>query len=229
MNIYIHLCTPVYTCQCIHRMYAFMYSMCEHECLIIFCQECPRVILTNYSYSTVEYSTHQTAALLPFRSGELGVWRTLLAGGVAGVMDWLVAMPIDVLKSRLQTGAHALPSRALLLCNAHAHFSPSTNKQTNTQSRYDARSSGRSIQKPAACARRSLAHRRPARALQRLHTGHVARLPGQRGITALTLYMPLRAPIIQCTLYTVQYSQTVEIEQQAHDHSTQSTSNFKNY
>ena len=39
------------------------------------------------------------------RKGELSVGRTLLAGGVAGVADWLVAMPVDVLKSRLQTGA----------------------------------------------------------------------------------------------------------------------------
>ena len=31
--------------------------------------------------------------------------RTLLAGGLAGIADWLVAMPTDVLKSRLQTGA----------------------------------------------------------------------------------------------------------------------------
>lgn len=30
---------------------------------------------------------------------------TLLAGGAAGVVDWTLAMPADVLKSRIQTGA----------------------------------------------------------------------------------------------------------------------------
>ena len=38
------------------------------------------------------------------RKGELGVGRTLLAGGLAGVANWLVAVPPDVLKSRYQTG-----------------------------------------------------------------------------------------------------------------------------
>lgn len=30
--------------------------------------------------------------------------RTLVAGGMAGVFNWMVAIPPDVLKSRLQTG-----------------------------------------------------------------------------------------------------------------------------
>jgi len=34
---------------------------------------------------------------------DLSVWRTLFAGGMAGVFNWLVAIPPDVLKSRLQT------------------------------------------------------------------------------------------------------------------------------
>ncbi len=39
-----------------------------------------------------------------FRSEKLSGWRTVLAGGTAGLFSWLVAMPADVLKSRLQSG-----------------------------------------------------------------------------------------------------------------------------
>ncbi len=41
---------------------------------------------------------------LSFRSEKLSAWRTILAGGTAGFFSWLVAMPADVLKSRLQSG-----------------------------------------------------------------------------------------------------------------------------
>ncbi|XP_054710058.1 mitochondrial carnitine/acylcarnitine carrier protein-like [Uloborus diversus] len=34
---------------------------------------------------------------------EISVWRTLFAGGMAGIFNWSVAIPADVLKSRLQT------------------------------------------------------------------------------------------------------------------------------
>lgn len=34
---------------------------------------------------------------------DLSVWRTLVAGGFAGMCNWSVAIPADVLKSRLQT------------------------------------------------------------------------------------------------------------------------------
>ncbi|PNF17816.1 Congested-like trachea protein [Cryptotermes secundus] len=37
------------------------------------------------------------------KSGEIGVVSTVFAGGSAGIANWLVAMPADVLKSRLQT------------------------------------------------------------------------------------------------------------------------------
>ena len=43
-----------------------------------------------------------------FSRGELSVWRTLFAGGMAGVFNWMVAIPPDVLKSRLQTGQCSL-------------------------------------------------------------------------------------------------------------------------
>jgi len=34
---------------------------------------------------------------------DLSTWRTLFAGGMAGIFNWLVAIPPDVLKSRFQT------------------------------------------------------------------------------------------------------------------------------
>ncbi|XP_059156158.1 mitochondrial carnitine/acylcarnitine carrier protein-like [Physella acuta] len=37
---------------------------------------------------------------------EIGIWRTLFAGGMAGIFNWSVAIPADVLKSRLQTAPH---------------------------------------------------------------------------------------------------------------------------
>lgn len=35
---------------------------------------------------------------------KLGIMSTILAGGTAGIMNWLVCIPADVAKSRLQTG-----------------------------------------------------------------------------------------------------------------------------
>jgi solute carrier family 25 (mitochondrial carnitine/acylcarnitine transporter), member 20/29 len=40
------------------------------------------------------------------RTSELGSLRTLLAGGTAGILNWVVATPPDVLKSRFQTGLY---------------------------------------------------------------------------------------------------------------------------
>ncbi|PNF21104.1 Congested-like trachea protein [Cryptotermes secundus] len=37
------------------------------------------------------------------KSGEIGALSTIVAGGSAGISTWLVALPADVLKSRLQT------------------------------------------------------------------------------------------------------------------------------
>ncbi|CAH8839742.1 unnamed protein product [Trichobilharzia szidati] len=39
----------------------------------------------------------------PYANNELGVGKTLFAGGMAGVFNWVVAIPPDVLKSRLQS------------------------------------------------------------------------------------------------------------------------------
>jgi solute carrier family 25 carnitine/acylcarnitine transporter 20/29 len=38
-----------------------------------------------------------------FRTGELSPLKTIFAGGMAGVFNWFVALPIDVAKSRFQT------------------------------------------------------------------------------------------------------------------------------
>lgn len=38
------------------------------------------------------------------KEGELSPVRTVVAGGFAGMLNWLVAIGPDVLKSRLQTG-----------------------------------------------------------------------------------------------------------------------------
>ena len=38
------------------------------------------------------------------KEGELGPLRIVVAGGIAGMLNWLVAIGPDVLKSRLQTG-----------------------------------------------------------------------------------------------------------------------------
>ncbi|CAL1539273.1 unnamed protein product [Lymnaea stagnalis] len=39
---------------------------------------------------------------------EMSIWRTLFAGGMAGIFNWSVAIPPDVLKSRLQTAPHGM-------------------------------------------------------------------------------------------------------------------------
>ena len=41
-----------------------------------------------------------------FSSSDLGALKTLLAGGLAGIANWIVAIPPDVLKSRFQTGLY---------------------------------------------------------------------------------------------------------------------------
>lgn len=41
-------------------------------------------------------------------SGEISMTWSLIAGGLAGISFWLVGMPPDILKSRLQTGKHGV-------------------------------------------------------------------------------------------------------------------------
>ena len=42
---------------------------------------------------------------------QLSVSKTLFAGGMAGIFNWMVALPPDVLKSRLQTGMRSMNKR----------------------------------------------------------------------------------------------------------------------
>ena len=55
-----------------------------------------------------------------FYRNQLSVGSTLVAGGLAGMCNWLVAIPMDVVKSRLQaapegtyTGAHDVLTKLL--------------------------------------------------------------------------------------------------------------------
>lgn len=50
------------------------------------------------------YEWLQTALASPESQGQLSPLRTMLAGGMAGITNWIIAIPPDVLKSRLQTG-----------------------------------------------------------------------------------------------------------------------------
>ena len=47
---------------------------------------------------------------------DLGIGRTLLAGGLAGVCNWIVALPPDVLKSRLQSGNLISYNQSYIFC-----------------------------------------------------------------------------------------------------------------
>ena len=39
---------------------------------------------------------------------EISIGRTIFAGGMAGIFNWMVALPPDVVKSRLQSGMRIL-------------------------------------------------------------------------------------------------------------------------
>lgn len=45
--------------------------------------------------------------------GKIGLFQTIFAGGMAGICNWLVAMPADVLKSRLQTAPEGTYPRGI--------------------------------------------------------------------------------------------------------------------
>lgn len=53
-------------------------------------------------FLTYEYLKEQ---LTP-EGGKLSLPATITAGGFAGIANWLVGMPPDILKSRLQTGTY---------------------------------------------------------------------------------------------------------------------------
>ena len=45
----------------------------------------------------------------------LSIWSTLFAGGMAGICNWLVAIPMDVVKSRLQVRAVIIIMSVIML------------------------------------------------------------------------------------------------------------------
>lgn len=75
-----------------------------------------------------------------YRSSQLGVGRTLFAGGMAGIFNWLVAIPPDVLKSRYQSGewmttGHA--SRLKHTCSIDSVIAEAVNVRWTTAERCD--------------------------------------------------------------------------------------------
>ena len=50
---------------------------------------------------------------------QLSVGKTLFAGGMAGIFNWMVALPPDVLKSRLQTGKIGINSLKIMQMTCH--------------------------------------------------------------------------------------------------------------
>ena len=53
-------------------------------------------------FLTYEYLKEQFTP----EDGKLSLLATITAGGFAGIANWLVGMPPDILKSRLQTGTY---------------------------------------------------------------------------------------------------------------------------
>lgn len=73
------------------------------KCLNFYVQLCfPDVPASGMYFMTYEFV--QKILTQNSESGQIGVLSTIFAGGSAGIANWLVAMPADVLKSRLQTG-----------------------------------------------------------------------------------------------------------------------------
>ena len=50
---------------------------------------------------------------VPLSRCELSVGKTLFAGGMAGICNWVVAIPVDVVKSRLQAAPEGVYKGAL--------------------------------------------------------------------------------------------------------------------
>lgn len=57
-------------------------------------------------FMTYETTKKALVSLSGNTSGGLSPFQTLFAGGFAGILNWAVAIPADVMKSRLQTGTH---------------------------------------------------------------------------------------------------------------------------
>jgi len=66
--------------------------------------------------SGMYFMTYETIkkALTPANSTSLSPLSTLFAGGIAGILNWAVAIPADVMKSRLQTCKHLRPYACII-------------------------------------------------------------------------------------------------------------------
>jgi len=64
-------------------------------------------LLRDMPASGMYFMTYECLQRLMTKDGEkLGLVSTIVAGGSAGIANWIVGMPPDVLKSRLQTAPH---------------------------------------------------------------------------------------------------------------------------
>jgi len=72
-------------------------------------------LLRDVPASAMYFMTYEQLkkALTPVNSTELSIPRTLLAGGCAGILNWAVAIPADVMKSRLQTAPEGMYQRGV--------------------------------------------------------------------------------------------------------------------
>lgn len=52
----------------------------------------------------VYFTTYELLVRYQKKNNSDGLMNTIFAGGMAGILNWLIAMPADVLKSRLQIG-----------------------------------------------------------------------------------------------------------------------------
>lgn len=55
-------------------------------------------------FLTYDYIKAECTARTGIEGGGMGLLITIFAGGMAGIANWAIGMPADVLKSRLQTG-----------------------------------------------------------------------------------------------------------------------------
>lgn len=65
----------------------------------------PDVPASGMYFLTYEYMKKEMAVRLG-NEGGMGLLGTIIAGGMAGIANWAIGMPADVLKSRLQTGIY---------------------------------------------------------------------------------------------------------------------------
>lgn len=74
-------------------------------------------------FLTYEYMKKYSAKKFGHEGG-IGLLGTIFAGGMAGIANWAVGMPADVLKSRLQTGNKSLHILQATFNHYLSHFQP---------------------------------------------------------------------------------------------------------